>query len=224
MRFRCSFVLLAAVSFSTVLLRANPITLTVSSGGNTQTFNSSTGFVSYLGPVGQPTKPLFFVNIGGGTQPVLPAPAMLALGSIDYKTASNCSTNCLLNVSLFASGFTGSYTGFQSSLNGMFLEGGSTTAHYTLQAFLNPLSGPPILLSSCFGTTGSPASCQMFTPYNITGPFGETLTLSLDSNIGAGVFTNSYILGSPVPEPGSLVLLGSGLLGFAGIGRKLFNK
>ena len=52
----------------------------------------------------------------------------------------------------------------------------------------------------------------------------RTFTSSIATNAIVGVHTAGGDSGRPVPEPISLVLLGSGLVGLSLIGRKKFGK
>ena len=209
---------------------ANPITLTVSQNAQPgQTFHGN-GAVAYgnastntLMPVsrGSKQKPLFNVAILGMTQPTLQSPDLLSLATVDYKLLSYCASNCLLTIDLAATGFTQPYNSFQTTLGGFMLQG-STKAHYTLTAFLNPFSGSPSLLGSCSGTSGSVAACSNRSPFTYTGTYGLELKLVLDANSGSGTFTDSDISGV-VPEPGTLALFGVAMVGFAGTMRRRFS-
>ena len=55
-------------------------------------------------------------------------------------------------------------------------------------------------------------------------PAHRTIASTTATNAVVGVHTADGDSGSPVPEPISLVLLGSGLVGLAFIGRKKFGK
>jgi len=60
-----------------------------------------------------------------------------------------------------------------------------------------------------FGIVGCPSS-------NDPAPKATTSSVVTTSQINDGV--------SPVPEPATLILIGSGLVGLAGFGRKKFKK
>ena len=66
-----------------------------------------------------------------------------------------------------------------------------------------------------FGIVGCPFSDD---------PAHRTIASTTATNAVVGVHTADGDSGSPVPEPISLVLLGSGLVGLSLIGRKKFGK
>lgn len=98
----------------------------------------------------------------------------------------------------------------------------TTTLHSTLNGLTSPFSGNG---TGYLEITGG-AYASLFG----TGTFGANRDLYMNSDFSAPgingwpVKSNDPVVGTVVPEPGTLLLLGSGILGLGLVGRKRFKK
>jgi hypothetical protein len=205
---------------------ADPMSISLSTGSNTPTVvaTSSTGYVSFTNSFATFT----FNNANGTGSPILAEPNLLT-NSIDVSS----STGGVLNVFITESGLT-TPTGsnlFQSGFTSNTFSGGALSV--LEQTFIDVTNSDPsqagwagqLLASQLFTGTGSQDSINL-SPNVGAGPYSETAEFTI-TFAGSGSVNDSINLNQapdPAPEPSVALLLGSGLLGLAGIRRRLKNS
>lgn len=221
------------LSLTTVGVRqANAIpTLSLDDGSSSVTIvdngagdsDSTVGFINYSAPAGTFANFMLAISMGT-TKPVIGSAASPHLDLASVNVTSLTAVADTLTIKFTDTDFSDPLPGlfgFSSEIGGV-TDGTVTYATYFDNS--NAAFGTGTLLSDLGSFSGGAFSGSAVASLSSlgttpTGPYSLTMVTTVSNTAGAGKIT-SYNATVSVPEPSTILLLGSGMLGFAFLRRR----
>lgn len=204
---------------------AMALTLTLSDGlnsvsvndGGVGDVNSLDGMVTYSGGIGN-----WIANVSTGTSsPIIGSDTfpILDLNSVDVSSAAGGN----LTITLFDT--YSDYTALSSIISGFTTSiGGTSVGQVSLAAYINGVQIADISWDDMLktGSAFSGSEGYIGIPIGNEDPFDMTLVASITHTTSGSTSFDAEL--KPVPEPGTMVLLGAGILGLGIYGRRRAKK
>ena len=213
----------AAVANPILMLQAGAVSVTIADqqAGPPADSNPQVGAVTYIGGVGGWTTN---VTTGLGSA-ILGGDPHLDLNSVNVSTFPTGGPNAPLEIWFTETGFTtgiGSITSFGGEIGGTLASftGLGKIEWWVYVDTTNTAFGTGTFIAGDSSTT-SPFAQSDAGSVLLTGPYSMTLRVRITHPDGNGVSTSFNFSAQMIPEPGTLLLIGAGLIGLALARRKL---
>jgi hypothetical protein len=198
-----------ADALPTLELSDGSTTVTVGDGSGSDSL-AAPGGVTFIGAVGGWT-----VNVTTGlTKPTLGSATAPHLNLTSFNLRSSGTST--LTIKFSEVGFILAPTNWEAAISGTQAAAGTQYQSYLDNG--NTLFGTTTLLTDSLCICGSPFANTQISGVAGGGTFSLTQKITLSASASGFTFKSFNANLQPVPEPASLLLLGSGLIGLSGFG------